>query len=77
MSDNIGHFSLKAAVKWMHHPTILTIAPEHENKPKFSFNFVLKEHVLEGIEMLDSSKAIQESDIPVKIINKIVIFLQK
>ena len=40
------------------------------NTPKFSFNFVSKEHVLEEIQMLDSSKAIQESDIPVKLIKE-------
>ena len=38
--------------------------------PKFPFNFVSKEHVLEEIQMLDSSKAIQESDIPVKLIKE-------
>ena len=30
----------------------------------------MKEHVLEEIQMLDSSKAIQESDIPVKLIKE-------
>ena len=40
------------------------------NTPKFSFNFVSKEHVLEEIQMLDSSKAIQECDIPVKLIKE-------
>ena len=68
LSDNIEHPTLKAIVKWRNHPSILTITSEHENTPKFSFNFVSKEHVLEEIQMLDSSKAIQESDIPVKLI---------
>ena len=70
MSDNIFHPTLKAIVKWRNHPSILTITSEHENTPKFSFNFVSKEHVLEEIQMLDSSKAIQESDIPVKLIKE-------
>ena len=34
----------------------------------FSFNFVSRGHGLEEIEMLDSLKAIQESDISAKII---------
>ena len=70
MSDNIFHPTLKAIVKWRNHPSILTITSEHQNKPKFSFNFVLKEHVLEEIQMLDSAKAIQESDIPVELIKE-------
>ena len=68
MSDNIDHATLKAIVKWRNHPSILTITSENENAPIFSSNFVLKEHVLEEIQMLDSSKTIQESDIPVKLI---------
>ena len=70
MSDNIVHPTLKAIVNWRNHPSILTITSEHKNTPKFSFNFVSKEHVLEEIQMLDSSKAIQESDIPVKLIKE-------
>ena len=41
---------------------------EYKNRANFSFNFVSKEDVLTEIKMLDVSKAIQESDIPVKII---------
>ena len=68
LSDKIFYPTLKAIVKWRSNPSILTITSEEENTPKFSFNFVSKEHVLEEIQMLDSSKAIQESDIPVKLI---------
>ena len=67
VSHNIDDLTLKAIVKWKNHPSILKIATEHENMPKFSFNFLLKEQVLKETEMLDSSKAIQESDVPVKI----------
>ena len=35
---------------------------------KFSLKFVFKKFVLEEIEMLDSSKAIQQKNIPVKTI---------
>ena len=40
----------------------------HKIRANFSFNFVSKEDVLTEIKVLDVSKAIQESDIPVKII---------
>ena len=70
LSDNIDHATLKTIAKWRNHPSIFTINSEHENTPKFSFNFVSKEHVLEDIQILDSSKAIQESDILVKLIKE-------
>ena len=70
LPDNIFRPTLKATVKWRNHPSILTITSEHENTPKVFFNFVLKEHVLEEMQMLDSSKAIQESNIPVKLIKE-------
>ena len=57
-----------AIAKWRNHPSILAIASEYKNRANFSFNFVSKEDVLTEIKMLDVSKAIQESDIPVKII---------
>ena len=60
LSDDIDHPPLKAIVKWRNHPSILTITLENENTPKFSFNFVSKEHVLEEIQILDSSKAIHK-----------------
>ena len=70
MSVNIFHLTLKAIVKWRNHPSILKITSEHENTPKLSFNFVSKEHVFEEIQILDSPKAIQESDILVKLIKE-------
>ena len=70
LSDNIFHPTLKAIVKWRNHPSILTITSRDANTPKYSFNFVSKEHVLEEIQMMDSSKAIQESDIPVNLIKE-------
>ena len=48
--------------------SILAVASESKNKASFSFNLVSKEDVLTEIKMLDVSKAIQESGIPVKII---------
>ena len=66
LTDNIQHPTLNAIVKWRNHPSILRITSEHENMPKFSFNFVSKEHALEEIEILDSSKVVQ--GIPVKLV---------
>ena len=65
---NIFDPTLKAIAKWRNHPSILAIASEYKKRANVSFNFVSKEDVLTEIKMLDVSKAIQESDIPVKII---------
>ena len=65
---NIFDPTLKAIAKWRNHPSILAIAKEYKNRANVFFNFVSKEEVLTEIKMLDVSKAIQESDIPVKII---------
>ena len=77
MSGNIDHPTLKAIVKWRNYPSILTVTSKHENTPEFSFNFVSKEHVFDEIKMLNSSKAIQESDIPVIELKETMIFLQR
>ena len=68
LAENIDDPTLKAIAKWRNHPSILAIAPEYKYKANFSFNFVSKEDVLTEIKILDVLKAIQESDIPVKII---------
>ena len=57
VSDNIDHFTLKAIVKWR---TIQASLSQHQSmkiRPNFPLIFFLKEHVLEKIEMLDSSKS--------------------
>ena len=68
MAKDIDDPTLKAIAKWRNHPSILAITSEYKNRANFSFNFVSKEDVLTEIKVLDVSKAIQESDIPVKII---------
>ena len=68
MAENIDDPTLKAIGKWRNHPSILAIASEYKNIANFSFIFVSKEDVLTEIKVPDVSKAIQESDIPVKII---------
>ena len=59
---------MKAIVKWIYHQSILTVSSEHENTPKF----VSKEHALEEMKMLDFSKAIQKSDVPVNVPVKLI-----
>ena len=66
MAENIDDPTLKAIAKWRNHPSILAIASEYKNRANFSFNFVSKEDVLTEIKVLDVSKAIQESDVPIK-----------
>ena len=68
MAENLDNYTLKAIAKWRNHPSILAITSEYKSKANSSFNFVFKEDVLTEIKVLDVSKAIQESDIPVKII---------
>ena len=72
--QNIDDRTLKAIAKQRNHPSILSIASEYKNRANFSFNFVSKKNALTEINMLDISKAIQESDIPVKIIKANEIF---
>ena len=68
MAENIDDPTLKAIAKWRNDSSILAIASEYKNRANFSFNFVSKEDVLTKIKVLYVSRAIQESDIPVKII---------
>ena len=68
MTENIDDPTLKAIAKWRNHLSILAVASEYKSRANFSFSFVSKEDVLTEIKMLDVSKTIQESDIPVKII---------
>ena len=74
MAENIDDRTLKAIAKWRNHPSILSIASEYKNRANFSFNFVSKKNALTEINMLDILKALEESDIPVKIIKANEIF---
>ena len=68
MAESIDDPNLKAIVKRRNHASILAITSEYKNRANFSFNFVSKKDVLAEIKVLDVSKNVQESDIPVKII---------
>ena len=66
LSKNIDH-SLKDIVKYRKYPSIIAIASEF-TKEYFSFNTITIEDTVKEISMLGSSKAIQATDITVKVI---------
>ena len=68
MAENIDDSTLKAIAKWRNYPNILAIASEYKNRANFSINFASKEDFLTDVKGLDVSKALQESDMSVKII---------
>ena len=68
MAENIDDPILKTIAKCRSHPSTLAIASEYKNRANFSFDFVSKEDVLTEMKVLDVSKVIQESDVPVKVI---------
>ena len=65
LSENIGHPTLKAIVKYRKHSSGVTIASKFI-KECFSFNATTIEDAIKGISMLDSSKAIQVTEIKKK-----------
>ena len=75
MAENINDSILEAIAKWRNYPSILAIASEYKNTANFSINFVSKEDFLTEVKVLDVSKALQESDMSVKIIKANEYFL--
>ena len=73
MSKNKEQPILKAIVKCRKHPSIIAVASEF-TKEYFSFNRIAIEDPLKKISMLDSSKAILATAIPVKVIKGNIIF---
>ena len=51
--------------KWRSHPSTLALVSEHKSMAK-TFHFISKEDIFKEIKILYNSKAIEESDIPVK-----------
>ena len=66
LSDNIDHPTLKAIMKWKN-PRVLAITAVYENRERFTFSSVTLADVAKEINILNSSKAIQEADLPVKL----------
>ena len=52
----------------MYHPSVLAITAVHENRERFTFSSVRVADVAKEINILNSSKAIQEADLPVKLL---------
>ena len=68
LSDNIDHPFLKAIMKSRNHPSALAIAAVHENRERFTFSSVTLTDVAKEINILNSSKAIQETNLPIKLL---------
>ena len=68
LAEKIDDPTLKDIAKWRNHPSILAITSEYKNRANFSFNLFSNEDVFTEIKEPDVSKAIKESEIPVKII---------
>ena len=63
---------LEVAEKYKHHQSIICINKKMREKglPKFSFHFVTLEETLNKVTLLSNKKALQASDIPVKVIKE-------
>ena len=68
LSNNIDHPTLKAIMKWRNHPSILAFTTVHENRERFTFSFATITDVVKEINILHSSKVIQEADLPIKLL---------
>ena len=68
LAGSIDDPTLKAISKLRNHPSILAIASEYKKEQTFFKNFDSKEDISTKRKVFDVSKAIQQSDIPVKII---------
>ena len=64
LTRNIQEPVLKAIVKYRNHPSIVTIGEICKKNPQFSLRCVDKDELLKDI--LEVSKACQDSDIPIK-----------
>ena len=68
MSDNTDHPTLKAIVKWRNNPSVFATTAVHESRERFAFSLVTLADLTEEINVLNSSRAIQEADLPVKLL---------
>ena len=68
LSDNIDYLTLKAIMKWRNHPSVLAITAVDENRERFTFSSVTLADVGKEINILNITKAIQEADLPVKLL---------
>ena len=76
LSDNIDHPTLKAITKWRNHPSVLVNTAVHENRKRFTSSSVTAADIAKEIDILNSSKAVHEADLPVKLLKDNKGFLQ-
>ena len=55
-------------MRWRNHPSVLAITTFHENRERFTFSPVTLADIAKEINILISSKAIQEADLLVKLL---------
>ena len=67
-SENISDPVIKAIVNYWGHLSIIAIKENCTSKSNFNFSFVEKVDILKEIKMLQSNKARQNTDIPIKLI---------
>ena len=77
ISRNFSDPILKAIVKYRNHPSIKAIEGVSNSKDLLSFDVVDIEKILKEISSLDHTEVCQESDIPTKLLKKMLIFFQK
>ena len=56
-------------MKWRNHPSVLAITAVHENRERFTFSPVTHANVAKETSILNSSKAVVEVDLLVKLLN--------
>ena len=64
LSDNVDYPILKAIMKWRNHSSALAITVFNESRKRFTFSSV----TIAEINILNSSRSIQEADLPVKLL---------
>ena len=68
LSDNVDYPILKAIMKWRNHSSALAITVFNESRKRFTFSSVTIADVAKEINILNSSRSIQEADLPVKLL---------
>ena len=61
---------MRTTVKYRAHPSIIAIKENCNSSTPFNFSFVDKEDILKEIKNLTANKAIQNTDIPTKLIKE-------
>ena len=72
LANNVRDPVLKCIVKYRNHPSILAIGEVHNKNQRlpFSFSKIQRDEILSDILKLETSRASQDTDIPMKIVKK-------